>query len=148
MKNLFSYLIVSCIYCFPVLAQDKAVNSQVSGVKTDNLNIQKTLDFYLRGLQEGNLELLKKAFLPEGSFCFLTSDNQIKCETFNEILPSWAKIPDANATGVLLFQEVKPTMARVTYELKFGGKTYLDFLLLYKVKDEWVIVSKTTEVQK
>jgi hypothetical protein len=126
----------------------KAINSQVSGVKTEYDEINKLLDLYVLGLQKGDLSLLRKAFLSEGQFCILTNDNNIQCQKFNEVLDTWVKQPDPNTNGKILGQEMQGSMAKVTFKLNFSNKVFVDYLTMYKSVNGWTIVAKTTQIQK
>jgi hypothetical protein len=116
-----------------------------AGAKTQDALLEKTLDGYLQGLRKGDLALLQSAFWPEGRFCAQQADT-IVCRNFTQVLPVWVQKPDPKARGVIRANETNGSMARVTYELHFGGKTFLDFLLLYKTGNRWMIVAKTTRI--
>ncbi|KER11122.1 MAG: hypothetical protein HY22_00125 [[Candidatus Thermochlorobacteriaceae] bacterium GBChlB] len=126
----------------------KAINSHVSGVKTEYEEIKKLLDLYVLGLQKGDLSLLRQAFLSDGQFCILSSDNNIQCQKFSEVLDTWVKSPDPNTNGKILGQEMQGSMAKVTFKLNFSNKVFVDYLTLYKSVNGWTIVAKTTQIQK
>lgn len=125
-----------------------AINSQVSGVKTEYEDINKVLDLYVIGLQKGDMSLLQQAFFSEGQFCMLSIENDVQCQKFAEVLSGWVKWPDLNAVGKILSQELQGLMARVTFKLNFDGKVFIDYLTMYKSKNGWTIVAKTTWIQK
>ena len=126
----------------------RAINSQVSGVKTEYEDINKVLDFYVTGLKKGDLGLLQQAFLSEGQFCLLLDGNNIQCQKFIEVLDKWVELPDPNANGKILGQEVQGSMAKVTFKLNFSNKVFIDYLTMYKSVNGWIVVAKTTQVQK
>jgi Putative lumazine-binding len=107
--------------------------------------LQKPLDNYVLGLQKGRLELLQQAFLPHGSFCLRQSDNNVLCKPFSEVLPTWTT-PDPKCKGSILSWEATEVMARITYGLDYNDTKFKDYLLLYKLKAGWIIISKTTEI--
>jgi hypothetical protein len=113
--------------------------------KAQDALLKKALDNYVQGLRQGNLSVLQAAFWPEGQFCAQQTDTVV-CQTFAHVLPGWVTKPDPAAKGVIRSQETNGPMARVTYELRFGGRKFLDFLLLYKTGNRWVIVAKTTRI--
>lgn len=110
---------------------------------------EEALEAYVVGLRTGNLAKLQGLFLPDGQFCLNDeSRDEVVCKQFNKVLESWVQKPDPSASGrVIDRKDAAQTMTAITYELKFGGKTYVDQLLLYKVGNRWRIVAKTTFVR-
>lgn len=112
-------------------------------------NLLLPIQLYEQGLREGNLQKLEAAFYPEGNFCFQQSNGEepsLSCKTFKEVLPAWIVKPDPEVKGKVLFSETTGQMARVSYELQYGGKTYKDLLSLFKSGTQWIIVSKISQV--
>ncbi len=107
--------------------------------------LQKPLDKYVLGLQKGQLDMLQQAFLPHGSFCFRQFANNVTCKPFSEVLPTWTT-PDPNCKGRIVSWEATKAMARITFELDYKGTRFKDYLLLYKLKADWIIISKSTEI--
>ncbi|GEM_PF-2108704 len=111
---------------------------------------EAALEAYVGGLQAGRVDLLETLFLPDGQFCRLPQDTAapIDCQRFAAVLGSWAAHPDPQARGrVLDRRDAMPAMSAVTYELHFGGDTYVDQLLLYRTAAGWRVVAKTTAVR-
>jgi hypothetical protein len=118
-------------------------------VNMDAQSPEQALGAYVEGLQTGDLGKLKRAFLPNGHFCVLTGSKSdaVTCKPFHEVLDSWVAKPDPSASGRVIDQAiVEGSMARITFELTFAGRRYIDFLLLYLTGQEWRIVAKTTIV--
>lgn len=134
------YFALSCALLIPGPARAAA------GAETP----EAALAAYVGGLQAGRVDLLETLFLPDGQFCRLTEGAAapIACQRFAEVLGQWAAHPDPQATGrVLDRRDATPSMSAVTYELNFGGDTYIDQLLLYRTGAGWRVVAKTTAVQ-
>lgn len=109
--------------------------------------LEDALGAYVDGLRTGDVKTLGKLFFADGQFC-LNRKSEIKCTSFAQALPTWVEKPDPAASGKLMAKEViGDSMARVTYELAFGGVTYLDYFLLYKNNGRWVAVAKTTFIK-
>lgn len=110
--------------------------------------LEDALGAYVEGLKTGDVKTLKKLFLDQGQFC-LNRKSEIKCTSFAEALPAWVEKPDPATSGKLITKEiVEDSMARVSYQLDFGGEKYLDYFLLYKNGGRWVVVSKTTFIKE
>ena len=111
-------------------------------------SLENALDAYVDGLRIGDVRTLNKLFFSDGQFC-LNSGAEIECSSFAEALPSWVTSPDPKTRGRIISKEVVgQSMARVTYELYFNGTSYIDYLLLYKKHDQWVVVAKTTFLER
>jgi hypothetical protein len=111
---------------------------------------EQALEAYVGGLRAGRVDLLEALFLAEGQFCTLGKDAAapIGCKRFAEVLGGWAAHPDPEASGRILDRrDATPSMTAVTYELRFGGDTYVDQLLLYRTDAGWRVVAKTTAVR-
>jgi hypothetical protein len=124
---------------FPIFAAPQAAVAS---------SLENALDAYVHGLRIGDVKTLRKLFFSDGQFC-LNSGAEIDCSSFAKALPSWVSNPDPKARGKIRSKEViGQSMARVTYELDFNGASYIDYLLLYKKNDQWVVVAKTTFLKR
>ena len=135
-------LALPCAFFLPAAGPAEAT----TGVATP----EQALEAYVGGLRAGRVEMLEALFLPDGQFCTLAGDGTapIGCKRFAEVLGGWAAHPDPGASGrVLNRHDATPTMTAVTYELHFGGDTYIDQLLLYRTGAGWRVVAKTTAVR-
>lgn len=111
-------------------------------------SLENALDAYVEGLRSGDVKTLNKLFHDDGQFC-LNGKAGIKCSSFAQALPTWVETPDPKTRGKVRSQEViGQSMARVTYELDFNGTSYVDYLLLYKRQEQWVVVAKTTFIDE
>jgi Putative lumazine-binding len=107
-------------------------------------SLENALDAYVEGLRTGDMKTLHKLFIHDGQFC-VNSGAEINCSSFAKAIPSWVAKPDPKTSGKIRSKEViDQSMARVTYELDFNGVTYIDYLLLYRKNDQWIVVAKTT----
>ena len=110
-------------------------------------SVEDALDAYVEGLRIGDVKTLGEVFFATGQFC-RASLGAIRCTSFADSLPSWVEKPDPKARGKVVAKEVVgDSMASVTYELEFGGDSYIDYLLLYKKEGRWVVVAKTTFIK-
>lgn len=111
-------------------------------------SLESALDAYVGGLRSGDITTLRKLFFSDGQFCSHRAA-EIDCSSFAQVLPSWVAKPDPQARGKIRSQEtIAETMAKVTYELDFNGQTYVDHLLLYKKQNQWLVVAKTTFLER
>ena len=110
--------------------------------------LEDAMGAYVEGLKTGDVKTLNKLFHDQGQFC-VNRKSEIKCTSFAEALPTWVEKPDPAASGQLITKEiVEDSMARVSYQLDFGGENYLDYFLLYKNGGRWIVVSKTTFIKE
>jgi hypothetical protein len=118
--------------------------------ESDEPSPEKALEAYVEGLRVGSLAKLEELFLADGQFCSMTAKatSQISCRKFSEVLGTWVARPDTRASGRVTHRhDATPSMSAVTYELDFGGTSYIDQLLLYRIEGRWRVVAKTTAAQ-
>lgn len=125
-------LILTTIIMTQTQAQDTNVNS-----------IENTINHYFDGMINHNSASIKKAFTPTASMKWLEKGEYMEVnavEALTEYLDSnkpsksVARITSINRQG---------DAANVGLEIEYETFTFVDYMHLLKINNEWLIVSKT-----
>lgn len=109
--------------------------------------VHETVFNYFNGASGADLSLMEKAWdKPNAHMKFVEKNDQgvdeVQVLPIAEMFKSWAKAA-APAKGTLLSMDiVDGKMAVVKFEFITKGKTYIDYLSLYKINGQWKIVNK------
>jgi len=132
MKFSLLTLIFTSVIMTQTLAQDTNLSS-----------IENTINFYFDGMLNHNSASIKKAFTPtasmkwveEGEFKEVNATDALT-EYFNsnEASKAVARITSINRQG---------DAANVGLEIEYETFTFVDYMHLLKINNEWLIVSKT-----
>jgi hypothetical protein len=149
MKKNILVLFTLCSVCGFNL-QLKAQNSQHEG-------IDKAIKNYFEGYMTGNIEKLALAFDTTSAHLYApkleAGKTTITPNKLHEVVKRWAnnvqKKPYTESEiqqsyYKILFLDVSDEKAAIAkIEIKLGQKLYYDYLSLYKIGEQWKIVSKT-----
>ena len=105
--------------------------------------ITEVLNLHFRGIKEGNIELLKKAWIKDNARLFEVNNGKVINRDIDQAFTKWTKeaTPDLNEKIMdIHFSSSKVAMAKVS--LFWKGVKYEDTLTLVKSKKGWMIVSK------
>lgn len=119
--------------------------------------IDKTIRAYFEGYMTGNLEKLALAFDTTSANLYAIKVEEGKSSTIahklNEVVKRWVKNvqnkPYTEADikqsyyKILLLDVSDDKAAIAKIEIKLGQKRYIDYLSLYKINEQWKIISKT-----
>lgn len=125
--------------------------SQADPVTVDEYAaVIETANNYFNGLATGNQEMIAKAFdLEHGHLKYITTDKEtgeesVRVILFKEFAAQFTKRREETWTGEILSVDIVDNhMALVKMNFDTPRTHYVDYLVMYKRKEGWRIVSKT-----
>ncbi|WP_158025592.1 nuclear transport factor 2 family protein [Maricaulis sp. W15] len=143
-----SILLAIALATMPALAAAQSVDDGSSFAETEH-EIRAVIADYFWGRQTGNPERLGRAFnLDNGQFAYVRRTNEGD-EVIAMSLADFAARADGplsapNTGRILSLDIVGDQMAFVKFELAGESRTFIDYFVLYRVNQRWMIQSKTS----
>ena len=105
--------------------------------------ISQTLMNYIEGSTNGKPDLLKKAFHPDLMLYYVKND-EIKTWTRESYIADTKEGQPTGESGRILSIDYENNSAAAKVEISHpqSATPYIDYFMLLKVKEEWVIVHK------
>lgn len=119
------------------------IMTQIQAQNTNLVSIEETINHYFDGMINHNSDSIKKAFTPTASMKWVEKGeykevNAVSALTeyldANKPTKSIARITSVNVQG---------NAANVGLEIEYETFTFVDYMHLLKINDDWKIVSKT-----
>lgn len=114
----------------------------------DEKAIRKTVQNYYSGVVTANIDKLKDSWAMKGGHVKYVDQDKDKKDIVKTIpislaAKSWTQSPaDRASADVKMLDIVENKMAMVKLEFKYNDHTFMDYLTLYKLNDQWKIVHK------
>ncbi|MEM8525931.1 MAG: nuclear transport factor 2 family protein [Bacteroidota bacterium] len=117
--------------------------SQITFAQSETEAISQTLMDYIEGSTNGKPDLLKKAFHPDLNLYYV-KDNAIKTWTGEAYIADTKEGKPTGESGRILSidYENNAAVAKVEISHPKSATPYIDYFMLLKVEEEWVIVHK------
>lgn len=117
----------------------------------DKEAIEKTLQYFFDGVDELDIDLIKKALHPECRSFYISENGTVGGLHYSEwedYLKSVKKKPDhplcrAKSFKQIAYIDISGTAASAKAELIFNNCTFIDYYNLLKVNGHWYIVNTT-----
>ena len=117
--------------------------SSAQGKSTDlaRAKLEETLQHYLEGGTNGDLERLTKAFHPDAQMKFVR-DGQYREMPIKEYLSNVKVGQKANRKTRIVLVDITGNAATARTESEYDTFTFIDYFNLLEINGEWKIVSK------
>ncbi|MEN0049786.1 MAG: nuclear transport factor 2 family protein [Bacteroidota bacterium] len=116
---------------------------QITHAQNETEAISETLMNYIEGSTNGKPDLLKKAFHPDLNLYYV-KDNAVKTWTGEAYIADTKEGKPTGERGRILSIDYENNAAVAKVEISHPKSTtpYIDYFMLLKVEEEWVIVHK------
>lgn len=117
--------------------------TQITHAQSETEAISQTLMNYIEGSTNGKPDLLKKAFHPDLKLYYV-KDNAIKTWTGDAYIADTKEGKPTGESGRILSidYENNAAVAKVEISHPKSATPYIDYFMLLKEEEEWVIVHK------
>ena len=133
MKRTFS-LIAFFVFSAPLFAQSHAEEYPA---------VAKAVNYYLEGGTNNDFEMLKKAFHETATMKFIANGEEYREVNAIEFFKNGMKPgPKQNRETRIVSIDIAGDAAFAKLEIEYATFTFVDYMHLLKVDDEWKIVSK------
>lgn len=136
-------------YCAYLLLSLSLLNSStlraedLAGNDPHEKNIKETIGFYFKGRRNADIDLLKKAFSTEARLITANTNQSIKVITLQEYFSVVRQKGKVSVDTYIQEISIENNIAFAKVRFDYEKISYIDFLILMKVKGRWKIVSKT-----
>ena len=104
--------------------------------------IAKTLNYYLEGGTNNDIETLVKAFHPTATMKYIAKGEYKEVNAIEFFRAGIKPGPPSNRKTRILSVKVQGNAAQAELEIEYDSFYFVDFMNLLKVDGEWKIVSK------
>ncbi|TPN88963.1 nuclear transport factor 2 family protein [Aquimarina algicola] len=129
-KTLFT--LVFCLSTFSILYSQNS----------DYQKVEKAVSFYLDGGTNNDFEMLKKAFHTNATMKFIKKGEYTEVnalEFFKKVIKPG---PKQNRKTSIVDINISGNAANAKLEIEYPEFTFIDYMNLLKIGDEWKVVSK------
>jgi hypothetical protein len=131
-------VLLSTLLFFALLATTNAQDTS-----SDYALVEQTVGYYLDGGTNRDFETLKKAFHESAKIRYMTADgyNEANClEFFGGMKPG----PKQDRQTRIVSIDVSGNAASAKLEIEYPTFTFVDYMTLMKIEEEWKIVAKVS----
>jgi len=120
---------------------------------SDQVKLNKALNYYINGTSFNKPDMIKKAFYSEANLYLTRKDQDVWTVPSNEYVDWFSKKEYGSFTGRIgniISSDINGNIASAKIEIIYPKRKlkYIDLLLLKKVEGEWKIISKTASSEK
>ncbi len=122
--------------------------------ETVEAEIRQVMDHFVRGWREGDADLLSSVLaLDDGRITWISgqgADERVGSMTFGDAVARDRAHPDYGADGweLLSLDVVDDQLAVVKLRIPEGEAVNIDYMVCYRVRGQWKIVSNTFVIQR
>ncbi|WP_413626425.1 nuclear transport factor 2 family protein [Luteibacter sp. Lutesp34] len=129
------------LFMFCLLTAPAGVFAQ--STHTDEEAVRRTLNDYIEGRNNGDMERLTRAFDKQADLRFRNPDTgSLSIWTLADYVGKFTPGKKLACSGRIVFVDVAGSAAQGKVVLNCGEKTYADYINLLKIGENWVIASK------
>ena len=117
---------------------------------SDEAQIRRVLQAYVEGWKAGDAERLGEVLAPNGTVMWTSETDGVETlqtMTFAAIIERGRSQRVYELTSVVSLDIVDETLAVAKVDIERAGGSYIDYLVLYKLGEEWRIVNKAFVVR-
>ncbi|WP_235296521.1 nuclear transport factor 2 family protein [Portibacter marinus] len=113
------------------------------GISNDKDAIEQTLNNYIYGRNEGDIERLRKAFHPSAELKYIDPNTtELRTWASEDYINNQEAGKSKNCTAEIKSINVFQDAAQATVVITYPNVVFYDFMSLLKVEGEWLIVDK------
>ena len=129
-------IILSLILTTIIMTQTQAQNLNINSV-------ENTINLYFDGMINHNSESIKKAFIPSASMKWIEKGEYMEVNATEALTQYLDANKPTKSIARITSMNIQGDVANVGLEIEYETFTFVDQMHLLKIKDQWLIVSKS-----
>lgn len=130
-------------YLFVIIFLTTVIMNQTQAQDTNVISIEKTINHYFDGMINHNSASIKKAFIPSASMKWIENGAYQEVNATEALSEYLNSSKPSKSIARITSISIKGDAANVGLEIEYETFTFVDYMHLLKINDEWLIVSKT-----
>ena len=126
-----------------ILIFTTAIMTQIQAQDTNINSIENTINYYFDGMINHNSAAIKKAFAPTASMKWIENGEYKEVNATAALTEYLDSNKPSKCVARITSIHRKGDAANVGLEIEYETFTFVDYMHLLKINNEWLIVSKT-----